>query len=293
MSNFINFIVNPIAGSGKTLKMLPALQDLCKSKNIDHRINMTEKPGHATYLAEQASQCEATLVVVGGDGTLLEVANGLIGKKCNLGIIPTGTGNDLCRSLNISENIADALETIQKGYTKDINVGMINGNCFLNVSSIGYDAEIARDLYKYQRLIPGKAAYYVAALLKCMTKTNKKIKLNLDGNKIERDVLLVAAANGKYYGGGMKVNPNGDLSDDLLDVIIINKIAGYRIPFLLLKFIKGEHLDMSFVESFKCRKVEIEGVDEPLCINADGETGMADNATMEILNDKIKIFCPK
>ena len=90
----------------------------------------------------------------------------------------------------------------------------------------------------------GRAAYYMAAFIKFLTYKDKEITLNIDGNKIQSKILLVAIANGNYYGGGMKVNPNGMLDDGYFNVIVIDSVPRYKFPFHIFKFIKGDYFNI-------------------------------------------------
>jgi diacylglycerol kinase (ATP) len=269
------FIVNPIAGKGKAsaINSIPHIEEYCISKGIDYRIIKTEYRGHATILARQAVDSETkydAVVSVGGDGTLLEVANGLMGSDVLLGVIPAGSGNDFARTIGIKSTIRDALRVIRKKKSRLIDVGRIKDNFFLNVASIGFDAEIIYDLLKYRKIFPGRAAYYMAAFFKFLTYKDKEITLTIDGEKIQSKILLVAIANGNYYGGGMKVNPNGMLDDGYFNVIVIGSVPRYKFPFHIFKFIKGDYQDLPYVTTYRCKEVSIESKDR-LPINADGD----------------------
>jgi diacylglycerol kinase (ATP) len=269
------FIVNPIAGKGKAsaINSIAHIEEYCTRKGIAYRIVKTEYKGHATILARQAVNSETkydAVISVGGDGTLLEVANGLMGSDILLGVIPAGSGNDFARTIGIKPAIRDALRAIRKKKSRLIDVGRLNDNFFLNVASIGFDAEIAHDITKYRKLFPGRAAYYMAAFIKFLTYKDKEITLNIDGNKIQSKILLVAIANGNYYGGGMKVNPNGMLDDGYFNVIVIDSVPRYKFPFHIFKFIKGDYQYLPYVKTYRCKEISIESKDK-LHINADGE----------------------
>lgn len=269
------FIVNPIAGHGKNsaINSIDTIKRYCEDKGVDFEIVKTSHRGHATTLAREAVESGLAydaIVSVGGDGTLLEVANGLIGSDISLGILPAGTGNDFYRTVGIPPTIEGALDSILNNKRQLIDVGRLNGTYFANVASIGFDAEVARDTLKLRKFIPGTAAYYIAAICKIFTYKFKDVIVNIDGTKINSKILLVAVANGQYYGGGMRVNPNGLLDDEYLDVIVIGYTPRYKLPVSLIKFIKGTYQDLPFVKTFKCKSISIECADD-LIINADGE----------------------
>ena len=269
------FIVNPTAGSGKNsaINSIELIKDFCVSKDLNYKIEKTRYKGHATLLARQAVTSQAkydAVISVGGDGTLLEVANGLMGSELLLGILPAGTGNDFARSIGIPSNVKEALSSLSKSKSRLIDVGKLGNLFFVNVASIGFDAEIIRDIFKFRRFIPGKASYYIAALVKFFTFKFKDIAINMDGQKMDSKILLVAIANGTHYGGGMKVNPNGNLGDGYLDVIVVSSLPRYKIPLLMHKFIKGTYQDLPYVSTYRCKDVSIYSQDA-LVINADGD----------------------
>lgn len=269
------FILNPKAGSGKNaaINSIEIIEDFCNARNISYNIKLTQYSGHATEIAKDAANPEAkydAVVSVGGDGTLLEVANGIVGSDLLLGVLPAGTGNDFARALGVPSSIKEALTLLTKREKRLIDVGMLENLFFVNVASVGFDAEIIRDILKFKRFIPGRAAYYVAALIKFFTFKFKDITLSIDGEKLQSKVLLVAIANGTHYGGGMNVNPNGILEDGYLDVIVVNSLPRYKIPFLMLKFIKGTYQDLPYVDIYRCKEITIESEDD-LVINADGD----------------------
>lgn len=265
------FIVNPIAGKGSSLKAIPRIERYCEKQNIKFQIIKTQYAGHATKLAREASTLGYDLVIaVGGDGTLLEVANGLLGSPVPLGVIPSGTGNDFARSIGVPSNVEQALDYITTNQSTPIDVGKIGDICFINVASVGFDAEIAKDVIKLRKFMPGKISYYITTLLKVFSYRFKNVQIEVDGNKMDFNILLIAIANGCYYGGGMKVNPNGHIEDGYLDIIVITALPRFKIPLLFSKFIKGDYLKLPYVKIYKARKVKIHS-EKTLPVNTDGD----------------------
>lgn len=269
------FIVNPMAGHGpnSALNSISLIEEFCNKRNIKYKIAKTRCKGHATELARQAVNSSIkydAVISVGGDGTLLEVANGLIGSDVLLGVLPAGTGNDFARAIGVPPTIKDALSYLIKKRSRLVDVGKLENIFFINVASVGFDAEIIKDILKFRKFIPGKLSYYIAALVKFFTFKFKDITINIDGQIIKTKILLVAIANGTHYGGGMMVNPNGDLKDGYLDVIVVNSLPRYKIPLLFHRFVKGTYQDLPYVKTYKCREISIDSNDT-LVINADGD----------------------
>lgn len=284
------FIVNPVAGKGSSLNAIPVIKKYCDKLNIKYAIEKTQYAGHATKLSRKAEKLGySTVVAVGGDGTLLEVANGLIGSSLALGVIPAGTGNDFARSIGVPSNIEKALDFIVKNRSIPIDVGKAGGLCFVNVASVGFDAEIVKDVKKIQKFIPGKLSYYISVFLKFFSYKFKNIQIELDGEKINSRILLLAIANGCYYGGGMNVNPNGHLKDGYLDVIVISSLPRYKIPLLFAKFAKGNYLHLPYVKTYRARNIKIY-CNEKLPVNTDGDISMQTPVEFSILPLSLKVI---
>ncbi len=270
----LNFIINPVAGKGLSLKAIPIIEKICEAKGIPYKIEITKGPGDATNIARKmASQNPMAIIAVGGDGTILETANGLIGSNTPLGIIPLGTGNDFARSFNIPigiKSVEECLRVILSGDSTQVDVGRFKDHVFLNIASIGFDAEIIEDLPKIKQFVKGKSAYFLSVFFKLITYKKKNIRLTIDGQVVNTDIFLVAICNGISYGGGMKVNPNGLLDDGYFDLIVIKPVPKYKVPFLLIKFMKGLHLNLPYVKAYRCKNINIASVDN-LVINADGD----------------------
>jgi diacylglycerol kinase (ATP) len=289
----ILFVVNPIAGKGRTKEAIPLIERFCKSRNIQYKIQETAFSGDATNIVRRESQGGYSGVVsVGGDGTLLEVANGLMGTSIPVGIIPLGSGNDFARAIKVPsgfDHIEDALKIITEHSASQVDLVRYNGRVYLNIASIGFDAEIIRDLQKVRRFIKGSATYPASVFLKFLTYKPKNVTLVIDGTRIKTRTFLTAICNGICYGGGMKVNPNGSVTDGFLDIILIHPVPRYKIPLLLLKFIKGEHLQFPFVTTYRCKEIEILS-NEPLAVNVDGECDMTTPVKFQMMPLSIKVF---
>ncbi|NLB42705.1 MAG: diacylglycerol kinase family lipid kinase [Clostridiales bacterium] len=286
------FIINPIAGKGNTKDAIPVIKSFCKQRGIQYTIIETSGPRDATRIVKEHSSAYSAVVAVGGDGTVLEVSNGLTGTDIPLGILPLGRGNDFARAMNIPisfTQVEKALEIITENTAQYVDLVAFNVRVFLNIASVGFDAEIIQDLHKVKRFIKGKAAYFISVFLKFLTYKPKDVELLIDGEKIATKVFLTAVCNGICYGGGMMINPNGSVTDGLLDVIVISPVPRYKIPFLLLKFIKGNHLSLPYVTSYQCKEVQISS-QEPLPVNVDGESPMNTPISLLIKPLSIRVF---
>ncbi|MBC8586726.1 diacylglycerol/lipid kinase family protein [Paratissierella segnis] len=268
----ILFIVNPIAGGGRTKEIVPIITERMTENNIEYKIIYTKRPKEAINISEENVDKFSVIVAVGGDGTINEVAKGIINKKKGiLGIIPGGTGNDMSKSLGLSQNPIEALDAIIENTTKNIDIGIVNGTLFLNIASIGFDAETVKNTEVIKKRIKGKIAYILSVLITLFTYRRRDISLIIDGKEYQRNFLLIAVGNGSYYGGGMKILPMAEIDDGYFHVCIIKDIKNCMVPFLFPSIFKGNHLRYSkYVDIFKANKVIIKN-ESNVIINLDGE----------------------
>jgi len=286
------FILNPVAGTKKTRSSVPVIEEFCRERGIAYDIVETGSPGDATNIARENATSYNGIIAIGGDGTVLEVANGLFGTEVPLGILPLGSGNDFARALNIPiglQNIGEALKIIAERPPVQIDAARFNGRIYLNVASVGFDAEIIRDLPRVKRFIKGSAAYPVSVFVKFLTYKPKDATIIMDGQELKTKVFLAAICNGTCYGGGMKVNPQGSVNDGYLDLVLIKPVPRYKIPLLLSRFIKGQHLNLPYVSTYRCREVEIVS-DESLVVNVDGECASTTPICFSSAPLSIKVF---
>ncbi len=191
----------------------------------DFDLVLTEGPGHATELARAAAVAGAELVLaVGGDGTANEVARGLIGTKAALGIVPAGSGNGLARALRIPLRPAPALHALETGVRRLIDVGLLNGQLFLNVAGVGFDAVVSRAFHDSGRRGGRRGLFgYVRLSLREMLRYRAP-RLVIDTGKERHAVrpFVLTFANGPQYGSGAVINPGGKLDDGELELVILD-----------------------------------------------------------------------
>lgn len=225
------FIVNPFAGGGKSLKILNKIKEVCNKENIDYIVRFTKAPNDATKIAREYENLGGIIYSVGGDGTMNEVLNGIVGSKNLFGILPAGSGNDFHRVLMAMDEISPT-----------IDIGKINDRYFINIACIGIDADVANNVSIMKKTkIPASQIYNISILYTFFKYKYKDLEFNLNNSQIKDKFTLLAICNGKYYGGGYKIAPNAELSDGLFDIYFAKKISKLRIPSLFLKLIKGSH----------------------------------------------------
>ncbi len=289
-------IVNPVAGTNKsTYRQWPGIQSLLRQNGLSFDFQYTEGAGHASELARlAASDGYRFLVAVGGDGTIHEVANGLLNSTnaytTILGIVGTGTGNDLIRSLGIPRDYIGACHNVTGERRSLIDVGLIeymnNGKpasrFFINSAGVGFDAEVAAGSKKVPRFM-GNTIPFVLSLLKNLPAyRNKDVRLNIDGREESRRVLSVVVTNGAYFGGGMKIAPQAELNDRKFDVVTLGDVRKAELLQVFPRVYKGTHVTHPKVRMEKAERVTIE-CDKRILLQADGEIVGEGPVTFQIL----------
>lgn len=285
-------IANPVAGKGRSLKALSLATKLLDKACVKYNVIKTEYPGHATEIASDAvGRGEKNILALGGDGTVLEVAKALLHTDSVLGIIPGGTGNDFIRSLNVSNDVEAAIENILAGNTKKVDMGTANGNYFLNVAGTGFDVCVVEYTKKTNRFLTGLAAYYLAVVISIFKYKGQIMTIKANGQSITKRLMLVAIANGKQYGGGMKVAPMARPDDGVFHITMIDMPSKIKTLFLLPRFIKGHHEKFTEIKSFVCDEIEVV-CENPMALNIDGDLISKTPAEFKLLKSVLNVFSP-
>lgn len=270
-------IVNPAAGKGRTRKLLPAIREGLRQRGIVFQLLETEGKGHATELAAGAKG--SVVIAVGGDGTVNEVVNGIAGTGKILGILPTGSANDLLKAIRIPADLSAALDVLVRGTTQPLDLPevVVDGQddrtvvrrLFLNGVGVGFDAQVAAtaDGIRYLSGLP----LYVAAVLKTLGRYKAPdFRITIDGNRSSGRKLLVAVGNGPCAGGGFFLTPEAKPDDGLLDVCAIDMRSILGILRLMPAVMSGKHLHLDSVLYRKCKSLALES-ETPFAVHADGE----------------------
>ena len=265
------FVLNPVAGRGRARQFIKAIESYEKTLGIEYEIAETKFPGHGETLSADACKKGFNHIIsVGGDGTLLEVINGVAGEDVCVGIIPCGTGNDFSRSLGLPEKLNEQLKAIHSGKSKRVDLGKANGKYFINVFSFGIDALITQETQKIKKYLPGTFAYVAATIKILMTYRPVEIHMETDETVFKGEVMLVAFGNGQYYGGGMKITPEASLDSGDFQVCIVKALGKRQFIRLFPKVFGGKHIECVEVETSRAKTIKVESKDRVL-LNADGD----------------------
>lgn len=264
------FIINPTAGGGKAKDLESCIREFISKYDLSYDIKFTTKAKEAIEIVEKSSHNK--IIAVGGDGTVNEVAKGIINRGFGiLGVIPGGTGNDFSRSIGIPLDPLKAIKLIINGETQEIDIGTVNQYPFLNISSFGFDAEVVNITEKIKTYMKSHIAYVLGVLFTLLRFKKKEVIIEIDGKKYKERLVLLAAGSGKYYGGGMKILPKANLSDGYLHLCLIKNINNIFMLFLFPTIFKGNHSKYKkYVSMYKAKNIKIKSK-EDIYFNLDGE----------------------
>lgn len=266
----IIFIINPISGTGSK-QAVPQLIDKYISKDLfDVTIVYTEYAGHANELARQYAESGAYIVVaVGGDGTVNEVASGIVNTDTALGIIPCGSGNGLARHLMLPMNIKGALEIINEAHIHTLDYGDINNHPFFCTCGMGFDAFISQKFAKAGKR--GPMTYIENVLLEGLKYKPETYEVTLDGNEAEPyKAFLISVANASQYGNDAYIAPQASMSDGYLDVVIMEPFDMFEAAQVGLDMMNKTLNKSSKIKCFKAKDIRIMR-SKPGVIHFDGD----------------------
>jgi YegS/Rv2252/BmrU family lipid kinase len=200
----------------------------------DYAVYLTRAPGHATDLAAEAVAGGADVVLaVGGDGTVNEVARGILGSSAAVGVVPVGSGNGLARALGLPRQPERALAALEGGVVRTMDVGLLNGQPFLNVAGVGFDAAVGQSFHEHGRRggRRGLLGYLNLSLRELGAFRPVPLVLELGGERLALEPFVLTFANGPQYGSGAVINPGARLDDGRLEVVVFDHAS---LPRLLL-----------------------------------------------------------
>lgn len=300
------FIMNPAAGKGTRFhELIDDIHKVCDRRHVSYAIHVTERIGEATEFVKricQKTKEDVRFYACGGDGTIKEVAQGIIGcERAQLGIIPMGTGNDFVRNFEHPEQLFN-IDAQLDGETRKMDLLKYNDKYAVNLINMGFDCEVAKQVSLNRRslFIPSKLAY-TAGILQKITQFDSAImngRLTFDGVPHRGDKFQACVfANGRYYGAGYKAAPAASFNDGLIDCCAIDKIPLTTFISILGYYKAGTHLTspkMPDVFAYKkCKKAEILFY-QPTDISVDGEIErVRGKVTITVVKDAVTLSVPK
>lgn len=287
------FIVNPTAASGKNKELSEIIATYCIQNQYAYQIYQTQYPKHATEIALSLhAQKDIIVYAVGGDGTVHEVLNGLP-EHVPMCIIPAGTGNDFYRMIDEEDNIIKCIDNAINGKIVSVDYAIVNGQKFLNSTTIGLDARINAIACNHLKgtFIPKKLLYLIAALIGVFNPKPFSVKLKMDDTTLEKDVLLVGVMNGKYYGNGLSPILTLSIQDGYLNIIMIDKVGIFKLLQYLPKYLTGNIENVPVIHQFKANHITIE-ISELVDMQTDGENNTTNQLDIQMIKNGLRLQVP-
>jgi diacylglycerol kinase (ATP) len=299
-------VVNPASAGWATGRRWPRIEAVLRERGLRFTALVTERAGQAGELALHAMDAGAGwILVVGGDGTFNEVVNGLadaqgrIPAHVALGFIPSGTGLDLARNLELPLNAVAAARVVGRTVRR-LDLGCVrwedgSRRLFANMGGAGFDGEVARQSIPWRRVLPGKLAYAAGIMLTAPAFRERELELELappEGaglRSVRLSAKMVVAANGASFGGGMRLVPDARMDDGLLDVFILGPMAPLELLAKLPRVYQGTHLDDTAIQVLRVRWVRLRA-DAETHVQTDGEPVGVLPALFEVVPDALTVL---
>jgi YegS/Rv2252/BmrU family lipid kinase len=297
------FLVNPAAANGSTGRRWPEIAHQAAGAGLEGDALLSERRGHLGELAREAALAGSRLlVVVGGDGSINEVVNGLAGieNPPAIALIPRGTGGDFVRTFGIPDDIAAASRVALAGDTQSIDLGRVSyrswdgtdgSALFANVASAGMSGAIAQRANHTSKALGAKASYLWATFAVFAGWSAVETRLTVDDETRSGRMFDVVVANGRFFGGGMKMCPDALPGDGLLDVVTIGDVTKRDLVLTMPKIYRGTHLPHPKAEALRGRIVTVE-TGEPVPVELDGEQPGTTPARFEVLPAALQLRVP-
>ena len=298
------FLVNPASANGSTGRRWPELARRAAAAGLEGATLFSERQGHLAELAREAALDGAELlVVVGGDGSVNEVANGLagLGRQPEVAIVPRGTGWDFSRTFGIPRKVDDAVHVALEGDVRTIDVGRASYRAwdgsdattsFANVASAGMSGAIAKRANETSKALGGKASYLWATFAVFSGWEATEIEVVVDGERRTGRMFDVVVANGRFFGGGLQICPEAQPDDGLFDVLTIGDVTKRDLVLTMPKMYRGTHLPHPKAELLRGPSVTVTS-ETPLPIELDGEQPGTTPATFEVAAGALRLRVPR
>lgn len=300
-------IVNPASAGGSTSRVWPALAASLHDILGAFDCMFTSSQGNATDLArEQALAGREFIIACGGDGTVSEVASGIIesGRDCELGLLHRGTGGDFRKTINLPAKVTDAARAIASGVTRTIDAGELlytnrdgkqERRYFINVASFGMGGEVASRANASYKALGSTTAFAMATLSTTLFYKMPEVIFQIDDSEEFRcRITNVSIANGRYFGGGMKISPRSKLDDALFEVIVVKALTKMEIFTNVPRLYAGTHLDLPYVSYRSGHIIKARPADgSAVHVEADGEVPGYLPATFKVIPSAIRLRVPK
>lgn len=251
-------IVNPIAGGGRAKALLPKIEKRFQEAGVEFDLYTTKGHQDAVAAAAKAAAEGFDIVVaVGGDGTVNEVLNGIVGTKAVLAVAPGGKGNDFATAINMPRDPDAVCDTLLKAETRAIDLGKVMDRYFINSVGVGFDASVALRVNQGVRPFKGTSAYIYTFFRMVSSYKTIEMEIDLGNGPFTAKPLLVAVGIGQAYGGGMKIVPDAIIDDGLFDVCVMEDMNRLSLVYHFPKVFSGKLKNLKQAGMHRTREVKL------------------------------------
>ncbi|MBN9298730.1 MAG: YegS/Rv2252/BmrU family lipid kinase [Filimonas sp.] len=250
----IIYLVNPISGTSKKDLLLKNIEAVCKQQEVAYEIEATNQAGNYDFLRDRIiSENITDIVIIGGDGTVNQVIGALRNEPVRFGIIPYGSGNGLALAAGIPKKPKKALELVLAGTAKPVDSFLINGRFSCMLSGLGFDAQVAHNFAS--KASRGLFTYTQQSLLNYFKAQPYQFEIMLDTFSFFTDAFFISIANGNQFGNNFTIAPNANMSDGMLDIVIVQKMNKAKLPFAILRQIRGNNKLQELVDDISKKNI--------------------------------------
>ena len=286
----MKIILNPTAGRGKGKNAQQIIEDVLRESFVEYDIELTKGPGLALELAKKAvKDGYNTVVAAGGDGTVNQVLNGLAESGIPMAVLPCGTGNDFAAMLGMPKDLKESMQQILNGSIGQVDLCKVNDHYFISSVGVGFDGQVAHTVNNSFPYLRGMIVYILGVLKTIFSYRGHHLRITIDGKTTELDALLVAIANSKSYGGGLKIAPDALINDGLLDICTAKMMKPLEILLSLPKLVKGTHGALKKIRFYKGKSISLES-DTPLYYQVDGEVFKGTSLNIQLISQSFAIM---
>ena len=287
----LTIIVNPSAGNGRGNKLIKIICSKLLEKSINVEVIESINSNNAKEIAYKSSLNGNTIVACGGDGHVSNIAPIAAKNNANFGIIPTGSGNDFAKSLDLN-NIKNTILALINNKIKLIDLWKLNNRVFCSVVNIGFSAQANKWANK-QQLLNGSLLYFSSVISTIFSYKPIELKIEIDNRTFEKKIWLIACSNTSFFGGGMNIAPFASPTDGLIDMVCVSNVSRYEFLKTFPKVYKGEHVNHNSISYLRGKKIIINQIRKNnIPVFADGEDYGNLPIIIENYNFKLKQLVP-
>jgi diacylglycerol kinase (ATP) len=290
----LSMIYNPAAGRGRARRYIDRAIRYLRSRDAVVTLLASSSPTHLTELAAEASRDEAVdrVIVCGGDGTLNLAVRDFDLARGTLGLLPLGSGNDFAKVLGIPRDPIDACATLLDGVPRKVDVALANGLRYLGVAGLGFDSEVAAFANEGVTMLRGSLVYLYAILRVLPRFTSLSVRLCVDGQCRDEEIMFAVVGNSSQYGGGIRITPAADVNDQKLDLCVVGRTSRFQLLKTLPAAYGGRHVGSSFVTTEQGTEFSFHSAG-PLEVYADGERLTATPVTFALAPQQLTVMAPR